>query len=159
MNSYSLIAGIAAAAFSGVSGYYFGKSVEHTEMAYNHAKVVNLQHEQYTKNLDKLMKENMILAKEKYELDAKHSEEMLDVQENIDAIISNTRTKRVYVRTKTRCPEVSGDKGGEAEAKAGSNAEEGRAELHPETVRRIIEIGKECDELAVDFNYLQEYVK
>lgn len=143
---YLLPAGVVLALLAGA--YFRGASDKETELTQQYQQAYIDQFELYR------AKERQLQAQAD-EASAIHAKEMLDVQENIDSMLDEYRTKRVFVRTKTKCasvPEAAGDK-------AGSDKQAGRAELHPEIVKRIIEIGKECDALAVDFNYLKSLAR
>lgn len=126
-----------------LSWHWFGVGVE-TEKQRNQIE--------WAKQVEQTRISGELLRKHEYDLRETHAEEMLNAQENIDNLLDdiNSGTKRVYVRTKSPCA-VSKD----SKAKARSDEKESRAELYPETVKRVVRIGKECDQLAIDFNYLK----
>lgn len=139
---YLLPAGVIIALLFGA--YHRGASDKETELTAKYQQAYIDQFEIYR------AKEKQWQAQAN-QASANHAKEMLDANENIDRLLERVRTERVYVRTKTKCatlPEIAGNQ-------TGSEAQESRAELHEETLRRVIEIGRECDALAVDFNYLQ----
>lgn len=143
MTRYMSLAFVIIMLSAGLYWYAYSSGVENEQ---------NRNELKWAKQVALTIKSNELMRQHLHDLSETHTQETFDAQQNIDDLLGSISNgdKRVFVRAKTSCPVPS-----DPNSKTRSNDEVPRAELLPANIRSIAKIGAECDQLAIDFNYLK----